>query len=139
MTMYVRNPMQQMVARRMAWNRALEQWAEAEPRVFFPVDVRVEGDEYSITALLPGVQADDLNVQVINDTITLEGEFKKVEAENSNVLLSEIPSGRFVREITLPTSLDTSKVEAHLQDGVLTLRVPKAEEARPKSIKIVTK
>lgn len=139
MSMYVRNPMQQMAARRMAWNRALEQWAEAEPRVFFPVDVRAEGDDYTITALLPGIQADDLNVQVINDTITLQGEFKKVEDENSNLLLREIPTGRFVREITLPTSLDTSKVEAHLQDGVLTLRVPKAEEARPKSIKIVTK
>lgn len=139
MTMYVRNPMQQMVARRMAWNRAMEQWAEAEPRVYFPVDVRAEGDDYFITAFLPGVQADNLNVQVINDTITLEGEFKRAEDEKSELLLREIPAGRFFREITLPAALDTGKVEAQLKDGVLTLRVPKAEEARPKSIKVVTK
>ena len=138
MSMYVRTPMSHL-ARRMAWNRAMEQWVEAEPRVFFPMDVRAEGDEYAITALLPGVKADDLSVQVINDTITLQGEFKKLEDENSTLLRSEIPVGRFYREITLPVPLDTAKVEAHLEDGVLTLRVPKAEQARPKNIKIVTK
>lgn len=138
MSMYVRTPMSHL-ARRMAFNRAMEQWAEAEPRVFFPVDVRSEGDDYTITALLPGIQADDLNVQVINDTITLQGEFKHVEDEKSDLLLREIPAGRFFREITLPAALDTGKVEAQLKDGVLTLRVPKAEEARPKSIKVVTK
>ena len=138
MSMYVRTPMSQL-ARRMAWNRAMEQWDEADPRVLFPIDIRAEGDDYVITALLPGVKADDLNVQAINDTITLEGEFKKREDENSTLLRSEIPAGRFYREIFLPVPLDTAKVEAHLEDGVLTLRVPKAEQARPKNIKIVTK
>lgn len=139
MTMYVRNPMTEMLARRMAWNRAMEQWPEVEVHVAFPLDVRVEGDDYILTALLPGVKAEELNVQVINDTITIQGEFKKPEDEKSEYLRSEIPTGRFYRELTLPAPLDTSKVDAHLENGILTLRVPKAEEARPKSIKVVTK
>ncbi len=139
MTMYVRNPMSHMLARRMAWNRAMEEWANAETQVAFPVDVRSENDDYVLTALLPGVKAEDLNVQVINDTITIQGEFKKDEDEKSTYLLSEVPAGRFYRELTMPAALDAGKVEAHLQDGVLSLRVPKAEEARPKSIKIVAK
>ncbi len=139
MTMYVRNPMTEMLARRMAWNRAMEQWQDAEVRVALPLDVRAEGDDYILTALLPGVKAEDLNVQVINDTITIQGEFKRSEDEKSEFLLNEIPTGRFYRELTLPAPLETEKVEAHLDNGVLTLRVPKAEEARPKSIKVVTK
>ncbi len=139
MSLYVRTPMSQLAARRMAWNRAMEQWAEAEPRVFFPIDIHSEGDDYIITALLPGVKAEDLKVQAINDTITLQGEFKKHEDENVTTLRCEIPTGRFFREITLPDPLDTGKVEAHLKDGVLSLRVPKAEQAKPKSIKIVSR
>ncbi|GAP15466.1 molecular chaperone [Longilinea arvoryzae] len=138
MTMYVRNPMSEMLARRMAWNRAMEQWPDVEVRVALPLDVRSEGDDYILTALLPGVKGEDLNVQVINDTITIQGEFKS-EDEKSEFLLNEIPTGRFYRELTLPAPPDTGKVEAHLENGVLTLRVPKAEEARPKSIKVVTK
>jgi HSP20 family protein len=137
--MYVRNPMSQMLARRMAWNRAMQQWNDAETRVTFPVDVRLEENEYILTALLPGVTAEDLTVQVISDTITIQGEFRKMEDDKSTYLLSEIPAGRFYRELTLPAALDTGKVEAHLEEGVLTLHIPKAEEARPKSIKIVTK
>jgi len=139
MSMYVRNPMSQMLARRMAWNRALQQWNDADTRVTFPVDVRLEEDEYILQALLPGVKAEDLTVQVIGETITIQGEFRKIEDDKSTYLLSEIPAGRFYRELTLPAALDTGKVEAHLDEGVLTLHIPKAEEARPKSIKIVTK
>ncbi|HWQ04342.1 MAG TPA: Hsp20/alpha crystallin family protein [Longilinea sp.] len=139
MTMYIRNPMNQMLARRMAWNRAMQQWNDTETRVTFPVDVRLEEDEYVLNALVPGLKAEDLNVQVINDTITIQGEFKKIEDEKSTYMLNEIPAGRFYRELTLPAALDTGKVEAHLADGVLTLHIPKAEEARPKSIKIIAK
>ncbi len=139
MSMYVRNPMSQMLARRMAWNRAMQQWNDADTRVTFPVDVRLEEDEYVLQALLPGVKAEDLTVQVISDTITIQGEFRKPEDDKSTYLLSEIPAGRFYRELTLPAALDTGKVEAHLEEGVLTLHIPKADEARPKSIKIVTK
>lgn len=139
MTMYVRTPMSQMLARRMAWDRAMEGFSNTESRVAFPLDVQAEEDAYILTAMLPGVNAEDLNVQVINDTITIQGEFKKEEDEKTTWLLSEIPTGRFYRELTLPVPLDAAKVEAHLKDGILTLRVPKAEEARPKSIKVVAK
>lgn len=139
MTMYVRTPMSHMLARRMAWDRAMEECSNIETRVAFPLDVKAEENEYVLTAMLPGVKAEDLNVQVINDTITIQGEFVKDEDEKSNWLLSEIPTGRFYRELTLPVPLDAAKVEAQLKDGILTLRVPKAEEARPKSIKVIAK
>lgn len=139
MTMYVRTPMSQMLARRMAWDRAMEGYSNVEPRVAFPLDVKAEEDEYTLTAMLPGVKAEDLNIQVISDTITIHGEFVKAEDEKSTWLLSEIPTGRFYRELTLPVPLDATKVEAQLKDGILTLRVPKAEEARPKSIKVIAK
>lgn len=139
MSLYVRTPMSQMLARRMAWNRAMDELAEVESRVAFPIDVRAEEDDFILIALLPGVKAEDLNVQVINDTVVLQGEFKKVEDEKATWLMSEIPVGRFYRELTLPVALNTEKVEAHLENGLLTLRIPKAEEARPKSIKVVAK
>lgn len=107
--------------------------------VNFPVDVKVENDDFVITALLPGVKADELDIQVVNDTVTIQGEFKVERDENSEFLLTERPSGRFSRELTFPMALDPTKAEAQVDNGVLTLRVPKAESARPKTIKVVAK
>ncbi len=114
-------------------------WPFVEREVFVPMDVKAEEDAYVITALLPGVKTDDLNIQVVNETVTIQGEIRNNRDENASYLLTECPSGRFSRTITLPAPLDSSKAEASLTDGVLTLRIPKAEEARPKTIKIVSK
>jgi len=59
--------------------------------------------------------------------------------ENANYLMQEIPGGKFCRTINLPDVLDASKADAEMKDGVLILRVPKAEEAKPKTIKITAK
>jgi len=89
-----------------------------------------------ISALLPGITADDLNVQVQNDVLTIQGEMKLSREDNENYLRQERPSGKFFRSFELPDAVDANKVEASLTNGVLTLRLPKAEEARPRSIKI---
>jgi HSP20 family protein len=102
----------------------------------FPIDVKAEGDSFTIKALLPGVNPEDLDIQIVNEIVTIAGELKADREEGSNYLLAERPSGRFHRVISLPTPLDASKVEAELEDGVLTLRVPKTEEAKPRTIKI---
>ena len=133
MTLYV-TPIGRRVRR--GWNRPYqnENYAEVEFDVFVPVNVRAETDDFIITALLPGVKADDLNIQVINETVTIQGEITAPEGEN--FLVREVPSGKFFRVIRLPEPLDSNKAEADLTDGVLTLRVPKAEEARPRTIKV---
>jgi len=102
-----------------------------------PMDVKAEDDAFIITAWVPGLEADDLRLEVLEDTVVLEGEFKAPEAEG--LLLQEIPVGPFKRVITLPTPLEPGKAEAELKNGVLTLRLPKAEAVRPKEIKVIAK
>jgi HSP20 family protein len=106
--------------------------------VFIPVDVKAEDDAYVLTAMIPGVSAEDLNIQVANDTVTIQGEIKSAE-EKGDYLLRERPTGNFSRVLTLPDELDASKADADVANGVLTLRIPKAEDAKPKSIKVVAK
>ena len=102
-----------------------------------PVDVRAEDEAFVITAWVPGVSAEDLHIEVVDDTVTLEGDFKA--GDENGYLLREIPRGAFRRAITLPTALEPGEAEAELRDGVLTLRVPKAKALRPREIKIKVK
>jgi len=140
MTLYIRSPFANM-RRRMLENMFDRDLSEFgfESNLPMPLDVKAEDDTYIVTAWLPGVVAEDLNIQVVNESITISGELKVAREDNSSYLLAEIPSGRFSRTITLPMPLNAASAEANLSNGVLTLRVPKAEEAKPKSIKIVTK
>lgn len=135
MAMYV-TPLNRM--RRRMWERPYqeEQWPEAECDVFVPVNVKAGSDDFIITALLPGVKAEDLSIQVVNETVILQGDIKPAADEKDNYLLRECPAGRFYRMIRLPEPLDSGKASADLTDGILTLRVPKAEEARPRTIKV---
>jgi HSP20 family protein len=100
------------------------------------VDVHEEDDAYVLSALVPGLKAEDLNVQVLEDVVTVEGEFK---ADENEYLVHELPHGSFRRSLRLPVALEAGKAEAKITDGVLTLRLPKAESARPKVIKVAVK
>ncbi len=108
----------------------------SEREVMVPIDVRAENDDFIVTALVPGLKPEDLNIQVINETVTLSGELKLYADEKANYIHKECPYGKFHRTITLPSTLDALKAEANVENGVLTLRVPKAEEAKPKTIKV---
>lgn len=107
-------------------------------KITIPVDIRAEDDAFVIIAWVPGVKAEDLHIEVVDDTVTLEGQFQPVQDEEK-YLVREIPRGAFQRVITLPTTLEPQEAEAELKDGVLTLRVPKAQAVRPKEIKIKVK
>jgi HSP20 family protein len=100
------------------------------------LDVREEDDVYILNALVPGLKAEDLNIQVLDDVVTITGEFK---ADESEYLMHELPHGAFRRTLQLPVALDASKAEATIKDGVLTLRLSKAESARPRTIKVAVK
>ncbi len=136
MTLYVNTPYRRFVVRNPMTERLSEKTEEQPRRVHFPLDVKTDNDTYVLTAFLPGVSADDLNIEIINETVTIQGEIKSDDSENDTYLLKERPSGHFRRSLKLPDPLDANKVEASLKDGVLTLIVPKAEIAKPKTIKI---
>ena len=99
-------------------------------------DIRDEEDAFVLTALVPGLKADDLTINILEDVVSIEGEYKQDENE---YLMRELPSGKFHRSLRLPTAVNPDKAEAKIADGVLTLRLPKAESARPKKIKIAVK
>lgn len=126
------------IVRRRAFPRMYTQAVlnEVESEVSFPIDVMAEEDAYVVTALLPGAAAEDVNIQIDNETLTIQGEIKDHRQEGENYLLRERPTGRFVRMLTLPAPLDSNQAEASFSDGVLTLRIPKAESARPRTIKV---
>jgi HSP20 family protein len=103
------------------------------------VDVKSDDEGYTISALLPGIEADEINVEILDKTVSIQGEFTEGEDLNEEkYLVSELPVGHFNRVLTLPTALEPAKAEANLKNGVFTLRVPKVEEDRPRTIKINT-
>jgi HSP20 family protein len=130
MTMYV-SPNRRNARVRRPVNRLPE---DREMRL--AVDVMDIDDTYEIKALVPGLDTDDINIEVINNTVAIRGEFKELDVENSKTLRSELPVGRFSRVITLPTKLDVTKGKASLKNGVFTLSVPKTEDQKPKVIKV---
>jgi HSP20 family protein len=138
MTFYVTRPYRR-VAHQMMNEMMQDTYPEYERRIRVPINVQVQEDAFVITALLPGIKAEDLNIQVVNETVTIQGEFKKVDGEAGDFLVHEIPFGKFFRTLSLPDALDSAKAEAELKDGILQLRVPKAEEALPKTIQIKSK
>ena len=118
-------------------NRVASRWLGSAGRGLghrhLRLNVRDEGEAYVLTAPVPGLKADALKIQVLDDVLQIEGEFPSDDAE---YLLREIPDGAFRREIRLPSSLEADKVDARISEGILTLRLPKAETSRPRTIKI---
>lgn len=115
------------------FQRAARRFSEQPRQRSLGVNIREEDEAYVLSALVPGLKAEDLNIQILADVVSIEGEYKAVEAE---FLLNELPSGTFRRTLRLPNEVDAEKVEAKIADGVLTLTLPKAESARPKKIKV---
>lgn len=104
----------------------------------FPLMNVTEGkDNYYIRAELPGIKADELEISVTGDTLSISGERKiPTEDEEAQYHRREREAGKFSRIISLPTQVDTRGVEAHCADGILTVVLPKAEEAKPKQITV---
>ena len=112
-----------------------------QTEVHIPVDVIVDGDDFILSAYVPGVLVEDVKIEVIENVIAISGEFPMDEilSEDAQYLLRERPYGRFKRVLRLPAKLDTGKAEAEVINGLLTLRVSKAEEAKAKLIKVKAK
>ena len=101
------------------------------------VDIYENKDSLVIKAELPGIEQDKIDVSVQGDLLTIKGERKKEsEVKEENYYRLERVSGSFQRSFTLPANVDATKISAAYKGGILELKVPKAEEAKPKQIKI---
>ena len=106
-------------------------------RSAFPVDVRHEGDDWLIEAELPGLSREDIEITVENGVLTIAGKINKsTEQEEAGYHLCERRHGKFSRSFKLPSTADGDQVNANLQDGILTLRVPTRAEAKPRRIEV---
>jgi HSP20 family protein len=104
-----------------------------------PIDVHETEDELVVTAALPGIRPEDVEVTMTGQTLTLRGEFRADdEVKNDQYLYRERRYGSFNRSLQLPVRVQGDRADASFADGVLTLRVPKAEEVKPRQIRIST-
>lgn len=114
-------------------------WREPAAGVFPLVNVTENSENYYVRAELPGIKADELDISVAGNSLSISGE-RKIPLENANAKYHrrEREAGSFNRIISLPAPVSTSKVEARSLDGVLTIVLPKAESARPRQISVKT-
>lgn len=104
------------------------------------VDILEQEDAYVLEAELPGLKKEDVKISVQDNILTLRGEKKDERKESRNgYLRMETGYGSFTRSFTLPSTINTSKIEAEFKDGVLKILAPKAEEAKQKMIEVKVK
>ncbi|MFZ3561366.1 Hsp20/alpha crystallin family protein [Streptomyces sp. BH055] len=109
-------------------------WSRPSP---MPMDAYREGDEYVVTFDIPGVTAEAIDIDVERNMLTVKVERRPVaKADDVQMELSERPLGVFSRQIVLADTLDTEHIQADYDAGVLTLRIPIAERAKPRKISI---
>jgi HSP20 family protein len=108
-----------------------------------PMDVYQTDDELVVEALMPGVKPDNLDVSITGDTLSIRGEVRKEREVSDDAqrdyLVRERRYQRYSRTLRLPTLVQADKAEAEFDNGVLRLTLPKAEEVKPKTIKIKAK
>ena len=107
--------------------------------VFTPaVDIFETEKEITLLADMPGVKADDLMIDLRDNTLTLSADVKPVDKTNEEEILSEYETGRYYRQFTLGELINQENIDANLNDGVLRLSLPKVEKATPKRITVKT-
>ena len=115
-------------------------WVERGAATFtLPLDVTEAADDFVVKASLPGIRPADVQATILGDTLTIRGESKAGEENGHDWLLRERRSGTFQRSVRMDTPIDADRASAQFEDGVLTLTLPKSEQAHPKQIKFVEK
>jgi HSP20 family protein len=140
------DPLGEMVSLRSAMDRLFEDsfvspltWRTigSGDAITPPIDVHETADELVVTAALPGMKADDVEITMTGQTLTLRGEFKADgEIKRDQYLYRERRYGSFSRTVQLPVRVQGDQAKATFADGVLTLSIPKSEEVKPRQIKI---
>jgi len=136
------DPFQEMLNLRRTVDRLFDNVSTdhelAQPSLWgLAVDVVENKDDFIVKASVPGINPDDLDISYADDTLTIKGEIKSDnEVKENQYHLRERRYGSFTRSISLPTKIKGDAIEASYQNGVITLRLPKAEEVKPKRIAI---
>jgi HSP20 family protein len=150
------DPFQEMMSLRDAMNRLMEESFLLPSRVLGAapetgqlvtrgtrmlgapaLDIVDQDDAFIVRASLPGVRPEDVHIEARGDQVTLRGHVKEEqEVERANYIIHERRAGQFSRTFTLPTEVNTEGAEATFENGILTLRLPKAEGVRPRQIPI---
>jgi HSP20 family protein len=144
MTLIRRSGFGDLLSLRQAMDRLFEEsfvnpqtWHSGEGQVV-PMDVYTTNDEIVVEAILPGVKPEEVEITMEGNTLTIAGDTSAATPEREGLLLQEIRRGRFARTLAMPAGLEPDKATATFEDGVLTLRIPKAEQVKPRQIRIST-
>lgn len=137
-------PIQDMLTLREAMSQLFEDSVVRMPNggrrgeeVAVPMDISEGENSFFIELVAPGLKAGDINITVENNTLTIGGEFRPNEgAEQRTYHRNERRYGAFHRSLTLPNTVRADQINASLQDGILKLEIPKAEEVKPRQINI---
>ena len=112
-------------------------WERQPGAMSLALDVVEQEEVFIVKASIPGVPADDVEITLTDNVLTIKGEMKEdKEVKEANYHLRERRFGSFLRSVTLPTTVDADKIEAINENGVLTLKLPKAEAVKPKKIEV---
>jgi HSP20 family protein len=118
---------------------ATQGWGQASESFMPALDVIEEEDQYIVKASLPDVDPNQIEVTLTDNVLTIRGETKhEQEQEKKNYHMRERRFGSFMRQVSLPMPVESDKVEAMTEHGVLTLHLPKAEAVKPKKIAVKT-
>jgi len=104
------------------------------------IEVFDKEDKFMVKVEVPGIKAEDIDISVVGDTLTIKGERKaESEVKEENYYCCERSYGSFSRSIALPSNVDANKIEANYEDGVLEVSLPKAPEVKPKKVAVSAK
>ncbi|MFQ5813451.1 MAG: Hsp20/alpha crystallin family protein [Anaerolineae bacterium] len=141
-------PFRDLISLREAMDRLFEE-SFIRPRIGWPaplgagvlaVDMYETDQDVVVKSSVPGVKPEELDITITGNTLTIKGETKTEEkVEKANYTRQERHYGAFSRSLTLPTTIVAEKAKAEFENGVLTLTLPKAEEVKPKTIKVKAK
>jgi len=111
---------------------------QREPEVVLrpPVDIYEDSDGITLLADMPGVSRERLTIEVDKDMLVLEGDARFDMSEGMEALYADVRSTRYRRSFTLSGELETGQIDANLKDGVLSVRIPKRAEVRPRRIEV---
>jgi HSP20 family protein len=147
MTAIIRHtaPFGDLLSLRQAMDRLFEEsfvnprtWSWDE-RQLMALDVYATNDDLVVEANLPGVKPEEVEITVEGNALTIAGETRSSRKDDEgSTILSEIRRGAFTRTLALPAGLEPDRATATFEDGVLTLRIPKAEQVKPRQIKITS-
>lgn len=123
-------------AMQAANGQASQRLQSADAPVRPPVDIWEDKDGITLCADMPGVSKERLNLRVDGNNLVIEGQVQLEVSENAGALYADVRSSLYRRNFLLSGELETGKIEANLKDGVLTVRIPKRAELRPRRIEV---